>query len=466
MQAETYVAGKAPGAVPVVGHAWQLMRRPMQFMSSLGRHGDLVQIRIGTTAAYVPCHPGLLRDVLNNELVFDKGGAFYDRARDIAGNGLVTCPYRDHRRQRRLMQTAFLRPQLARYAPAMQAEIEATSARWRDGMVVDSFPELFGMALRTVARTLYTIPIDEDVVHRVERAFEEVLSLLFRQMFLPRAVRRLPISINRRYRENLDFLHDTVQDLINEYRARGLQQGDLLSALLSSRDENGSGLDDREIHDQVITIMAAGTETVAGTLTWAFHLLNQHPTIAKQLHAEIDGVLAGRAPTWEDLTQLSLTDRVITETLRLYPPAWLFTRRTTEAAEVAGMKLPAGSTIVFSPLAVQRRADVFADERKFDPDRWLPERASSEARRSFMAFGIGARKCIGDLYARTECTLALATILSRWRVEVEPGYDIRPVSLATVYHPRKLQLRLRSRALHEPISPSMGRDQVGLSSSP
>lgn len=445
MLTQTYVAGKAPGAAAVVGHAWQMMRRPLQFMSSLGQYGDLVEIRIGTTSAYVPCHPGLLRDVLNNDRVFDKGGAFYDRARDIAGNGLVTCPYHDHRRQRRLMQLAFKRPQLASYAPAMHAEIEATSARWRDGMVVDAFPELFGMALRTVARTLYSIPVSEDMVHRVEKALEEVLSLLFRQMFLPKAVRRLPIPSNRRYRANLEFLHETVQNLINDYRAGGIQQDDLLSALLSSRDDDGGRLDDEEIHDQVITIMAAGTETVAGTLTWVFHLLSQHPDIEKQLYDELDTVLDGRPPQWEDLAQLSLTDRIITETLRLYPPAWLFTRRTSEDTDLAGIRLPAGSTIVFSPLAVQRRAEVFPDESKFDPDRWLPERATTQARNSFVAFGTGARKCIGDLYARTECTLALATILSRWRVEVQPGYDIRPVTLATVYHPRKLNLCMKSR---------------------
>ncbi|MFC7615508.1 cytochrome P450 [Actinokineospora soli] len=433
--------------MPVVGHAWQLMRRPMQFMSSLSEHGDLVEIRIGPTTAHVPCHPDLLRDVLANDRVYDKGGAFYERARDIAGNGLVTCPHRDHRRQRRLMQSAFQRSQLQRYAPAMRAEIDATSARWRDGAVVDSFPELFGMALRTVARTLYSVPVDEAVVRKVEHAYEEVLSLLFQQMFLPKVVRRLPIPSNRRYRANLDFLHTTVQGLIREYRAGdfGADHGDLLSALLSSREDDGSGLDDQEIHDQVSTIMAAGTETVAGTLTWVFYLLSQHPDVERRLYAEIDAVLGGRPLEWDDLARLELTDRIITETLRLYPPAWLFTRRVAEDVELSGVRLREGATIVFSPLAVQRHPAAYSAEADFDPDRWLPERVSPMARRAFVAFGTGARKCIGDLYARTECVIALATILSRWRVEVEPGHDIRPVTLATVYHPRKLDLRLTAR---------------------
>lgn len=445
MSTQTFVAGTAPGAAPVVGHAWQMMRRPLQFMSSLGEHGDLVKIRIGPTSAYVPCHPELLRDVLTNDRVFDKGGAFYERARDIAGNGLVTCPFSDHRRQRRLMQSAFQRSQLERYAPAMRAEIDATSAKWRGDVAVDAFPELFGMALRTVARTLYSIPVEDALVHKVERAFEEVLSLLFRQMFLPKAVRSLPIPSNRRYRNNLRFLHDTVQDLIKDYRKDDSHRDDLLSALLASRDDDGGRLDDEEIHDQVITVMAAGTETVAGTLTWIFYLLSQHPDIEKQLYEEIDTVLDGRPPEWADLSRLSLTDRIITETLRLYPPAWLFTRRTAADVELAGVHLPEGSTVVFSPSAVQRFTGAYPQEAEFDPDRWLPERVSTLARHAFVAFGTGARKCIGDLYARTECTLALATILSRWRVTVEPGYDVRPVALATVYHPRRLKLRLIAR---------------------
>ncbi|MFG2384747.1 pentalenene oxygenase [Streptomyces avermitilis] len=445
MSQHTFVAGTAPGAAPVVGHAWQMMRRPLHFMSSLSAHGDLVKIRIGPTSAYVPCHPELLRQVLTNDRVFDKGGVFYDRARDIAGNGLVTCPYRDHRRQRRLMQSAFQRTQLERYSTAMRAEIDATAARWHDGTVIDAFPELYGMALRTVARTLYSTPVTEELAQRVEQAFDTVLNGLFRQMFLPHSLRRLPTPANLRYRNNLRFLHDTVQDLITEYRRDDTERDDLLSALLASRDEDGGRLGDTEIHDQVITVMAAGTETVAGTLTWIFHLLSQHPEIEARLYEEIDAVLDGKPPHWDDLPHLSLTDRIITEALRMYPPAWIFTRLTASDVDLAGVRLPEGTTIVFSPSSVQRHSAAYDDASRFDPDRWLPDRTSAVARQAFTAFGTGARKCIGDLFARTEATLALATMLSQWRVTVEPDADVRPVALATVYHPRRLRLRLTAR---------------------
>lgn len=441
----TFAAGAAPGAVPIVGHALQMMRRPVNFMTSLAAHGDLVRIKIGPTPAYVPTHPDLLRYVLANDRIFDKGGVFYDRARDIAGNGLVTCPFADHRRQRRLMQSAFTRPQLKRYATAMNDEIEATAARWHDGAVVDAFPEMYGMALRTVGRTLYSTPVSPDMAAGVEQAFDVVLNGLFRQMFLPGFIRRLPLPANRRYRSSLRFLHRTTQELIDDYRSDGAEHDDLLGALLSSRDDDGGKLGDKEIHDQVITMMAAGTETVAATLTWTFYLLSQHPEIETALHEELDTVLYGRPPHWDDLPNLALTDRIVSEVLRLYPPAWLFTRLTASDTELAGRRLPEGTTIVFSPAAVAQDADAFDHASTFDPDRWLPGRVTPQARQAFMPFGTGARKCIGDLFARTEATLGLATILGRWRVTCEPDMDIRPVPLATVYHPRRLRLKLSAR---------------------
>lgn len=445
MPQQAFTAGKLPASTPVVGHAWQMMHQPVQFMSSLSAYGDLVKIRIGPTAAYVPCHPELLRQVLVNDRLYDKGGIFYDRARDVVGNGLVTCPYKDHRRQRRLLQPAFARPQLQRYAAAMQEEIQSTSARWSSGLVVDAFPEMYGMALRTVTRTLYSIPVGEDLAQRVEQAFETVLNGLFLKMLLPRFTQRLPTPGNRRYHSSLAFLHRTTQHLIDEYRHDAAEHGDLLGALLASRDEDGGQLSDTEIHDQVITVMAAGTETLAGTLTWVFYLLSQNPEIEARLQDEIDTVLSGRQPSWDDLPKLTLTDRVITETLRLYPPTWLFTRLTTAETELAGLHLPAGTTLVFSPAAVAHNAAAYPDPARFDPDRWLPDSESPLARQAFQAFGTGARKCVGDIYARIEAALGLATMLSQWRVTCEPDVDARPAPLNTVLRPRRLRLRITAR---------------------
>ncbi|MFI1523850.1 cytochrome P450 [Kitasatospora cineracea] len=446
--APVLTAATAPGALPVLGHGHRLLRGPVGFLSSLHEHGDLVAVRLGPTTAHVPCHPGLLAQVLGDDRLFDKGGVFYDRARDVAGNGLVTCPHRDHRRQRRLVQPAFRRPQLAHYADAMRAEADAAAAGWRPGLVVDAFPVFYGIALRTLARTLYSTAIGAELASGVERSFDTVLNGLFRQMFLPAPVRGLPLPGNLRYRRALARLHAATRQLVAAHRDGGAWDGtDLLSALLAAEDgPDGGRLSDAEVHDQVITLLAAGTETVAATLTWTLWRLSLHPAAAEQVRAELDAVLpGGRAPGPEDLPRLAAVDRVVSETLRLHPPGWLFTRVTTAPTELAGRELPSGTTLVFSPLAVARHPAAHRSPAVFDPDRWRPERVTPAARQAFLPFGTGARKCVGDLFARTECALVLASLLSRWQLVPEPGADLRPVPLATVLRPRRLRLRVAER---------------------
>ncbi|MFD7643524.1 cytochrome P450 [Kitasatospora sp. NPDC059795] len=450
-QPPTYSAAVAPGALPLIGHGHRLLRGPAEYLASLHLHGDLVAVRLGPTTAQVPCHPDLLSQVLADHRLFDKGGVFYDRARDVAGNGLVTCPYRDHLHQRRLVQSAFRRPQLERYSLAVQAEIASATADWRPGRVIDAFPVFHGTALRTLGRALYSTAIDAEQARGIEHAFDTVLNGLFRQMFLPSPVRRLPLPGNLRYRRELAYLHDATRQLIAAHRSAAGAGGtgaagsepDLLAALLAARDDDGARLTDAEVHDQVITLLAAGTETVAATLTWSLWRLSQHPAAAEQVRTELSRALPdGRTPGWADLPQLGTVDRVVTETLRLHPPGWLFTRVTTAPTVLAGRALPAGSTVVMSPAAVSRHPAAYLAPAQFDPDRWRPERLTPAARQTFLAFGTGARKCVGDLFARAECVLTLATLLSRHRLVPEPDADLRPVPLATVLRPRRLRLRV------------------------
>ncbi|MFE5818504.1 cytochrome P450 [Streptomyces sp. NPDC056479] len=441
-----FVNGTAPRALPLVGHAIPLMRRPVEFLDSLPAYGDLVEIRLGPTRAYVPCHPELLRQVLMEDRVFDKGGPLFDRLRDIVGNGLGSCPHRDHRRQRRLLQPAFHRARLQHYADVMEQESTVLTESWQEGQVIDAFPVLYGFALRTATRTLFTAHVDDGDVETIQRSFETALGGLFQRMFLPRAWQRLPLPANRRYQQALDHLHGRVDRIIADYRRGGQNHGDLLSMLMSARDEDGGAtLNDDEVHDQVITMLFGGSETVAANLTWTLYLMSRHPEAARKVHEETDAVLEGRPAGWSDLPELPFTNRMITESLRLYPPAWLYTRITASQVELAGRRLEPGTTLVISPPVVHRQASVHADPTDFSPDRWLPDRTADLPRGSFATFGAGARKCIGDAYALAEATLALATIANRWQVECDPGTDVRPSTLATVMHPRRLHLRLARR---------------------
>ncbi|TQM78504.1 pentalenene oxygenase [Saccharothrix saharensis] len=439
-------AAVAPGALPVIGHAWPMMRDPLRFIGSLSALGDLVEVRLGPVRAYVPCHPDLVWQVLTDDRVFDKGGPFFDRVRATIGNGVGSCPHAEHRRQRRLIQPAFHRARLERYAAVMAEESSALTSGWRDGQVVDVYPALFGAALRTVLRCLFTTRADDGAVERMRRSVETLLHQITARMFVPAVVQRLPVPVNRRFDRALGDLRRAIDSMVEVYRRGDGDRGDLLSSLLAARDEDGRDrLDDAELGDQVLTMLVAGSDSVAATVSWALHLLDRHPDAAHRLRAEVDEVLGGRPVRASDLARLSRTGRVVTEALRLYPPGWLFTRITTEEVELGGHRLPAGTTVAFCPPAVHLRAGVHDRPHAFDPDRWLPARARELPRGGFVTFGGGARKCAGEAFGLAESSLLLATLVSRWRLRGARGSDVRPVALSTALRPRRLLLEASAR---------------------
>jgi pentalenene oxygenase len=442
----TFISGAAPGALPLVGHAWPLTRRPVDFFASLPAYGDLVEIRLGPSRAYVPCHPELLRRILLDDRTFDKGGPFYGKAREFFGNSIGMCPHADHRRQRRLLQPAFHRHRLESYASVMEQEIADLTGSWRDGQCIDVYPAMKRLTLRTVIRTLFSTHADADTVEGIRHAFETVLDGFLQWLFLPEALRRLPLPANRRHRRAMAYLHGTVNRIIGDYRRDGEDHGDLLSILITARDDEGAGLDDTEIQEQVIAMLTGGSETVAITLTWALYALSRHPDVHRRLQEEVDAVLGGRPAQWSDLPALDYTERVIRETLRIDTPGWLFARMTTRPVQLDGVRLPAGAVILVSPPAVHRNTDVYRRPLNFDPDRWLPESRSALPPGAFTAFSAGARRCIGDVYGMVEATMALATITSRWDIACAPGTDLRPKPLVAIHYPRRLNLRVTRRA--------------------
>jgi len=432
------------------------MRTPIEFFTSGWKHGDLVEIWLGPTRAYLPCHPDLLRQVLTNDRTFDKGGPFFDHARAIAGNGLGTCPYQDHRRQRRLIQPAFHSARLEQYAAVMEREISALADSWEDGQVINAFPTFYDLSMRVAINTIFAGSAGEIDIDDMRASFDIVLHDLVKKMFLPSAISNLPTPANRRYRRALEHLNDSVARIISDYRQSGKDHGDLLSILIASPEAGeGAGLSDSEVQDQVMTLLLTSTETVPACLAWALYLLTLNPDIARRLRDEVDAVVNGKVARWGDVQNLSYTRRVITETLRLYPPAWIFTRLTTREVELAGKQLPAGTTIIYTPLAIQQREDSFPQPGRFDPERWPANLTNALLREDFAAFGSGARKCIGDGFAMNELIIALATVVRHWEFECSDGTDTRPKPLAPVYVPRKLPIRLTRRSARECARPNV-----------
>lgn len=441
--------GTAPHRLPVLGHALALRNSPLEFLASLPKHGDLVAIGLGPSTAYVTCDPELSHLVLRDSTAFDKGGPLIEQAAKILGDGLATCPRQAHRRQRRLIQPAFVAERIAEYAQAMPSSIAAVMGSWRDGQVIDALQAMTDIASRVTAHTIFSA-----VPERTMDEFGECITITFdgfyKQMTSPLPfLKRLPTPANKRYMQARSRMDQIVSDTITQYRnSKNAPHGDLLSMLLAAHDGQGDTLSEQEVHDQVITFFIGGIETAASLLAWALHLLGRHPHIRQRLHSEVDEVLDGNPASWDDIPRLGLTTRILTETMRLYPPGPLFTRVTTAETELGGHTFPAGTDIVYSAYIVHHLPEIYPSPHLFDPDRWLPG-TPPPPRGAYIPFGGGARKCIGDSFAMAEATLALSTIAARFDLEPDPRVLVKPM-VRTTLRPDLLPMRLHARTPRRP----------------
>lgn len=439
----------APGALPLLGHLAPLLRNPLGFLTRLPGHGDLVRVRLGPLPVLVVCTPDLTAHVLRDDRTFDKGGPVYDRGRDFVGNGLISCPHGDHRRQRRLLQPAFHPTRLPGYAQVVTARADEATGSWQDGQVLDVPAVMQELTAKITFDALFSAAQPPDVLARVLDDFNALLTGMSARMATPPSLDRLPTSSRRRYHHARARLPRTLRHIVTERRATGIDHGDLLSMLLTTHDLHSEPaqqkLTEGEITDQIVSFFVAATETSASALASALHLLGQHPETETRLHTEVDTVLRGRPATHADLPRLELTGRILTETLRLWPPAWANTRTCTADTQLGRHLVPAGTTLLYSPYLIHRRADLYPDPDRFDPDRWTSG-PRPPRRETFLPFGGGARKCIGDRFSMNATTIALATIATRWRLQPLPGARVRPSINGPALSPGGLRMRTLARA--------------------
>ncbi|MBB5110005.1 cytochrome P450 [Streptomyces spectabilis] len=444
--ATTLARASAPGALPFLGHSLRLAKKPLEFLRSLPAYGDLVEIRLGPRTAYIPCTPELTHQVLIDNDTFDKVGPGMGKVYGALGReGVGTCPYRAHRRQRGLLQPAFNRTHLAHYSKAMTSEIAGAMESWRDGQVIDVPGQMHALTTRVTARALFASSAKASDAAELQGLVEVLLLGMVQRLVLPLPfLDKIPTPANRRFVRAQRRLREITSQSLADYRDAGIRDGDLLSVLFTARDSDGQPLSGTEVHDNVVTFLLAGTETAATALSWAWHLLGEHPAVRDELHAEVDSVLAGRPARYEDLPQLKVVSRIITESLRIRPPAWLLSRMTTAEIELAGRRIPAGSPILCSVYLMHHLPDVFQDPDRFDPDRWLDHGAASLPRGAHTPFGVGTRKCIGDMFAMNETVMALASVATRWQLDPVPGVTVRPIP-RFVLAPHPLPMRLQQR---------------------
>ncbi len=431
-----------PPEWPIIGQTPRYISDPIGLLQEAATYGDLTTVSVNPALVYLASHPDLVRDlfVTNHQSV--GRGMMTSTYRYLMGNGLVTSDGALHLRQRRLMQPQFHHSRIATYGEVMTDFAQRHGAGWQDGTRIDIAQHMSDLTLHIVVKTLFGLEPPE-TVRRIGDAFEVSNTYITvrgnQPPFLKKLFHRLPTPLTRRFKNGLSYLDETVYGLIEQRRQTGLDGNDLLSLLLNVRDDEAENPDDavmtdQQVRDEAITLFAAGHETTAVALTWTWHLLATHPDVQGRFQAELDEVLGGRIPTLDDLPNLKFTERVLTESMRLYPPIWSTGRTVFKPITLGGWQIPAGSAVVAPQFIVQRDPRWFDDPLEFRPDRWTPEFRENLPRFAYYPFGGGPRLCIGEGFAWMEAILILATLGQNWtmrpdrnhRIELQPLVSLRP----------------------------------------
>jgi cytochrome P450 len=434
-----------------------LRRNPIAVFVDVARSfGDVAYLKIGPRRGYLVTHPDHIRHVLQDNARNYHKSPLYDKLRVSLGNGLLTSEDGYWLRQRRMAQPAFHRQRIEALASVMAEAANETAARWEPiaarGEPIDISDEMMRLTQAIVLRTLLGADLGP-FAGELDRAWAIVNQHIGTNFWSLGLLERWPTPKNRRFRRALDVLDRAVFHIINERRRAGCESNDLLSMLLFARDEEtGQAMTDRQLRDEVMTILLAGHETTSLALAWTWYLLSQHPDAQRRLENELDSVLGGRLPAYNDLGSLPYTRMVIEEALRLYPPAWGFSRQAIGSDEIGGFHLPRGWLVFLIPFVMHRHRAYWAEPESFDPERFAPERSSARPKFVYLPFGAGPRQCIGNQFAMIEAQLALATLAQRYRLALVPGPPVEPWPLITLRPRHGIKMMAESRTSQRSLS--------------
>jgi cytochrome P450 len=409
----------------LLGHGPDILRRPLEMLTELSQHGDVVRFHLPGMPAMLVNEPELVRRVLVDNKGYDKNMRSYARMRALVGTGLATSDGDLWLRQRRIAQPAFHRQQIRGFGEVMVRFAVATRDAWirQSGQPIDVVAEMTRLTLGVACEALFGGDEPEDAAV-FARSFGEVLGYfvdrLNRLWYLPLSV---PTPANRRCRRALADLDGAVYRMIGRRRAQVGESIDLLGRMMQARDsETGEGMSDAQLRDEVVTMLLGGHETTAMTLSWAIAMLARHPDIQDRLHAEL---ATSDGPT-DDLAYLKM---VVDETLRLYPPIWLIARNTAREQELGGHRITAGTAVFISPYVLHRSPSLWEAPTAFWPDRFA---SAEQPAHAFIPFISGPRQCIGNNFALLEARLALGVLAKQFRFELAPGSVVETDPILTL----------------------------------
>jgi cytochrome P450 len=445
---ETKDLPTVPGS-PIFGCLLDFRKDRIGFLNTVNaRHGAVVRSRIGVIGVIISADADFSHEVLVEQAdAFMKGYGLSVFTKPVLGNGLLSSEGAFHKKQRRMMAPAFVQKRIAEYADVIADRTERTARRWRDGATIDVAEEMMGLTLEIVGKTLFNAEMASDAAE-INAALTLVMEHFVRSVSsivpLPPSV---PTPANLRNRKVVERLDSIIYRLIRDRRADGADHGDFLSMLLLARDEDDKGaMTDKQVRDEAMTIFLAGHETTANALAWTFYLLAQHPDLRRRLEAEVDAALGGRAPTLADLGKLPYALAVFKESMRLYPPAYMTTRKALRDVRIGRHTVKKGELVLINITGLHRNGAHFKDPERFDPERFAPEAEKALARHAYIPFGAGPRICIGNHFALMEGHLALVGLVQRARLLLLPGHlRIEPQPLITLRPKGGIPMRVERR---------------------
>jgi cytochrome P450 len=431
--------------LPIAGGFFHYVRDPLRYLEGASRLGDVVALDFFRIRAFLLNQPPLIEQVFVKQASSFQKDIFLQGLKQLLGEGLLSSEGEFWKRQRRLIQPAFHREHIARYADIMVEHAVRAVDRWRRAPTLDLHHELMALTSDIVTECLFGTSVGDAAevatcIERVMDRFADPLNLLVPRLF------ELPLPSNARYREAAAKLDRIVRGFIAERRASTAPpRDDLLGMLLAAQDEDGSRMTDTQVRDEVLILFLAGHETTALALAWTLFELSENPHVERAVHDEVSRVLDGRIPTFADVPKLEYTAQVAHESLRLHPPAWSIGREATGPVEIGGRTYAKGSWIWALPWTLHRDPRFFPDPLVFRPERWADGLAKRLPKATFVPFGLGPRICIGNQFALTEATLLLATFAQRLSMRIEDRSRVVPEPSITLRFKHGLRARVTPR---------------------
>lgn len=433
---------QAPGprGWPLIGSLPAFARDPLDFWTCLAaRYGGVARYSIGAEQHFLISDPQGIAHVFRHDTVRYYRGKYHDLLKPAFGEGLLTANGEPWRQQRRLVEPAFSRQRIAGWLDIVADTTEARMAAWSDGAgssPLDLAREMAGLIQEINAKILFGRALSyrahPSLLGAVGTVNDSLLRQVKRAMALGGTLNRLPLPDARRFRQAVALLHQTVDGLIAQHRAGGGSEDALCAFLARATERAEPSPDAFHLRDQLITLFLAGHETTAVGLAWTFYYLTEHPEWGERLYREIAAALGDRAPTVTDLDRLPQTRRVIEESLRLRPPVYGIGRRARVETEVGGYQIPAESPVIVSPYVMHHHPDYWERPERFDPDRFLPERADARPAFSYFPFGGGPHACIGRHLAMMELLAVVALVVRACRLTAPPGRRVALQPLITL----------------------------------